>query len=151
MVFTVMLVIVFTVILMLFYCVFLIIYWSVIFYECICFYLTVSESDIIKLFIELWHFWRYQASVVFCLSYNHNTFTYQLCVTKSFDEFWNYQPFSLHWLTCFNENEMLKKISEVFIDDIGIYLCTVCIYVTDPHTQFRTLVSMQVSKARTSN
>ena len=27
----------------------LIIYWSVIFYECICFYLTVSESDIIKL------------------------------------------------------------------------------------------------------
>ena len=46
MVFTVVLVIVFTVILMLFYCVFLIMYWSVIFYECICFYLTVSESDI---------------------------------------------------------------------------------------------------------
>ena len=44
------LVIVFTVILMLFDCVFLIIYWSVIFYECICFYLTVSESDTIKLF-----------------------------------------------------------------------------------------------------
>ena len=40
----------FTVILMLFYCVFFIVYWSVIFYECICFYLTVSESDIIKLF-----------------------------------------------------------------------------------------------------
>ena len=33
-----------------FYCVLLIMYWSVIFYECICFYLTVSESDIIKLF-----------------------------------------------------------------------------------------------------
>ena len=48
--FTVMLVIVFTVILMIFYCVFFIVYWSVIFYECIWFYLTVSESDIIKLF-----------------------------------------------------------------------------------------------------
>ena len=49
-VFTVVLVIVFTVKLMLFYCVFQIIYLNVIFYECICFYLTVSESDIIKLF-----------------------------------------------------------------------------------------------------
>ena len=33
-----------------FYRVFQIIYLNVIFYECICFYLTVSESDIIKLF-----------------------------------------------------------------------------------------------------
>ena len=32
------------------YIVFLIIYWSMIVYECICFHLTVSESDIIKLF-----------------------------------------------------------------------------------------------------
>ena len=37
-----------------FYCVFLIIYWSVISYECICFYLTVSESGIIKLFNQLY-------------------------------------------------------------------------------------------------
>ena len=48
-VFAVVLVIVITVILMRFYCVSLIINWSVIFYECNCFYLTVSENDIIKL------------------------------------------------------------------------------------------------------
>ena len=33
-----------------FYCGFFIIYWGVIFYECICFYVTVLESDIINLF-----------------------------------------------------------------------------------------------------
>ena len=64
--FTVMLVIVFTVILMLFYCVFFIVYWSVIFYECIWFYLTVSESDIIKLFnlyIDILHIQGYSTQV----------------------------------------------------------------------------------------
>ena len=40
----------FTIMLMSFYCVFLIIYRSVIFCECICFYFTVSESEMIKLF-----------------------------------------------------------------------------------------------------
>ena len=36
-----------------FYCMFLIIYWGMIFYECIWLHLTVSETDIIKVFYQL--------------------------------------------------------------------------------------------------
>ena len=68
-----------------FHCVFLIMYWSVIFYECICFYLTVSESDIIKLFNQ---------SISIIIIY---TYDIKYCAQLSPDPLCCIHPFPLHW------------------------------------------------------